>query len=869
MLYPHSLFQWVSHKKNLLAITCIAAAHAFLTPLEGKISGKEALTLRRIAEFWKDGDYEIAKKQIQSFLGQFPTSPAKDHLNLMLGDLCFQEKKYQEAYTAYDTLTSDDFLERTLFARLYCLSQLQDYQGVVSRMEGYFEKEHEAEELLEAHYLAADALMHVAAVSSTSGEQHQLAHKALSHYQFLQGTRLENDSLFVFAEIQKTLNNYPVAITTYLTLAEKHITQREDLLFQAATLQFFVDKIQALEMFKTIADLNGKMAPAATFNFLTLLVETGRHEELIKNYEERSQVLPENKSSLITLYVGSSHAALQHYEEAKTILLGFMEKEECYTTQLKKGMLTLLHCAQESKDVLVLEKVVEKMKTMAPKDDDLARALLLRSQLYIDNRSFSKASDDLNEVMTEFPHFGDRPSLLYTTAILLSKQEAWTESQVKWELFVKEYAESPLVASAYRHLVNCSLKQGDKLGALSFVRLLLGANCAQYEKKDIIFLLGKLLYETGAFEESLVVLDDFVRDIDPLSYEGHLIISNCHNRLLSPPEHFIYHAEKVLAIKPDFAGKDHLHLHLFNAYLQLGGHEMKAASHLASAFLDGDLPIKWENQLWLTEYFLSQAQEESEAFNQAHALMQRCILGSSDRLSVESLILKYGDLLADKNLHTEKAALLAQLAEEQKKAPEFAWKYQRKVLFELARAHEVLGAKEEALKTYNEIIETSSHVASYMGSAALLHKVRLQMSLYPGENPLYSEILSDLKELQIRKNIQSEPIHLEAALDYAHLRSQELAPELQNERYLFLLGRIKEDFLSEEDLISKEYSEQRLQFQDKEKLFQAYMSYVDAEMMRLKGETRQAESQLERLRSEHDLHPYLKERLISKRSNGH
>lgn len=859
MPYSHSLFQWVAHRKNLLAITWIAAAHAVLTPLEGKVSGKEALTLRRIAEFWKDGDYAIAQKQIRSFLDQFPESPASDHLNVMLGDLYFQEKNYQEAYTSYNTLTTDEFLEKTHFARLYCLSQLHDYEGLLSRVQGYFEKEHDKEELLEAHYLIADALLHVAATMTDSEEQQKLAQEALVHHQLLEGTRLQEDALFAYAELQKILKNHSVAITTYLSLAEKYPSQREDLLFQAATLQFFVDKSQALETFRTVADLRGKMEPAATFNFLTLLLETGQYDALIQNYEERSQALPENKSSLIKFYVGSSHAALHHFEEAKSVLRAFLEVETLYTSQTKKGMLTLLHCAQETKDMAIVDLVVEKMKK-TPKDDDLARALLLRSQLSIDTNDFAKATLDLKQVMQEFPAFGDRSSLLYTTALLLSKEGAWDESIVNWELFVQDYPDSPHLHSAYRHLINCSLKLGDKPRTLTFVRLFLEKNF-DTDKKDIIFLLGKLLYETGEFSESLAILNHYVSEIDPLSYEGHLIISNCHNRLQSPPEHFIHHAEKVLVLKPDFAGKSHLQLHLFNAYLQLGGHEVMAAKHLTEAFLEGNLPIKWENQLWLTEYFISQAQKDKESIAQAEMLMKRCLESSKDLLSLESLLLKYSDLLGANHLTTERVAILSRLVDEQKNNPTLEWKYQRKALFELAHAHEQQGSKEEALKEYTQIIEESSQVASYTGFAALLHKTRLQLALRTENTALDPEILNDLKELQIRKNIQSEPLHLEAALDYAKLRSQEYELELQNERYLHLLSRIKDDFLSQDDLISKEYAEERLQSPEKERLFQSYMSFVEAEILKLQGDHETANTELDKLRSLHDLHPYLRERL--------
>ena len=42
-------------------------------------SDEEAFLIRRIAEFWKDGDFAIVKTQIIEFLDKYPESTLKDY----------------------------------------------------------------------------------------------------------------------------------------------------------------------------------------------------------------------------------------------------------------------------------------------------------------------------------------------------------------------------------------------------------------------------------------------------------------------------------------------------------------------------------------------------------------------------------------------------------------------------------------------------------------------------------------------------------------------------------------------------------------------------------------------------------------------
>ena len=67
-------------------------------------SDEEAFLVRRIAEFWKDGDYQIVQSQIMTFLEKYPDSQLKDHLKGILGDLYLQKDNYDHALSLYSEI---------------------------------------------------------------------------------------------------------------------------------------------------------------------------------------------------------------------------------------------------------------------------------------------------------------------------------------------------------------------------------------------------------------------------------------------------------------------------------------------------------------------------------------------------------------------------------------------------------------------------------------------------------------------------------------------------------------------------------------------------------------------------------------------
>jgi tetratricopeptide (TPR) repeat protein len=287
-------------------------------------------------------------------------------------------------------------------------------------------------------------------------------------------------------------------------------------------------------------------------------------------------------------------------------------------------------------------------------------------------------------------------------------------------------------------------------------------------------------------------------------------------------QQFVFAAERALALLEKSPHREALQLHLFNAYLSLEEYE-RAASTLYQTFMIDGFLIQQENQLWLAHYYLEKEQEKSvEIFRKILGVDESGrVCFDPDQTHFEKEALALAGLVSV----SEREPLLTSLVEIQRGNTQLSWKNQDKALFELAKTLVELNQPEKALELLEEL--TAFSAPNSVLHAALLEKSRLLLSQCKKEtdNSTLQLVLSTLKDLQIQKDLGGEPVHLEAAFDYADLRVALAAAESQTEVALFFLNRMKEDF---SDL---QYQEARLRFPEKDELFQVYMQCLEAEIL--------------------------------------
>lgn len=878
--------KWIFSKVVLvgcLAIFSLTEAFAHMQTA----TPKEALMLRRITEYWKDGDYETVKRQIADFLVKNPQTTLKDHLNAMLGDIYFQQHHFRQALATYDLITNPEIREKTFFNHLQALFETKDYQRVIEIADHFLNsKTTAAEKQIKVRYLLAEACFRQALSSKEMEKRVFYLKMAKPHYKILSQTPYGNRVLFPLAEIHRLLKENSRAATLYLNLAERFPKHRERFLFQAAILQITQNKEQALQSFLKVYQMGGKRSKLAAFNYLVLCYQTQNYDHFLRFYEKVIPLMPQQKLPLLQFYEGRCHYSMGDYQQAVQPLENFVTNTKGRSKELKTALLLLVNCSRYLKDITLLERSMYAYKTQFPKDHELAKIAMIHSQMCRENGDLHQALQDLTMISQEFPGYESSEAVMYDYALLLSQVEKWTEAKTKFLAFLEKYPQSERVHAAWRHLLNCSIEEMKTpsnshcvAARESFIKILEKALeeenvLSDREKKQYQLVLIKCKCEMGQYEEVIPALTEYIADSINPEYlsEAHLLMAICQKNIHSDDSLFVYHGEKALSYNPQLPDFEILHLELFNAYLSKSLSQnqsdqrqyfiQKAAEHLFTSGSWKNQKIKKENFLWLTNHYYKLAEEGSEHdFARANLLFKE-LLGlrendmpalhiSSDSLYLEPEVLKFAKLLDIHQKNKEQIKVLEMLVQLQEKQNQLPWKFNRRAVLELAKAYEKDNQYQNALNSYQWLVNSSDHISSVVTSTAQLHLVKLEYQLLKpqkrtNESQEMIAILHRLKDLQIQKKLPAEPVHLEAALQYAEIRSRLGEPELYAKNAKFFYKRMQDDFHSHEDPITEEYNHVRTQNPEKNVIFGCYMKYLDAQILKCEAEMARKAKEIEK-----------------------
>ena len=90
--------------------------------------------------------------------------------------------------------------------------------------------------------------------------------------------------------------------------------------------------------------------------------------------------------------------------------------------------------------------------------------------------------------------------------------------------------------------------------------------------------------------------------------------------------------------------------------------------------------------------------------------------------------------------------------------------------------------------------------------------------------------MTQLKDLVIQRSLTNEPLHLEAALDYIELQTKMETLGNPTEKKLALLIKTKSDFEETGDLLSKDYHNARAKLPQKNRIYEGYIQFFDAQI---------------------------------------
>ena len=813
-----------------------------------KFSPQESYFLRRMTEFWKDRDYRLVKSQIEDFLKRHPSSGIHEPLQAILADVLYHDRAYGEALTIYQKITDPGLVQKTLLRKCQCLYLTSAYDEVIKCLAGTTVDAPD-----EMKFVLADSLFRKMQASD-EGERRGLAEEAKPLLLSLYETSYRPKVLYPLAEVHRILEDTTGAVTFFLQLADQMPDKKEEILLQVAALQMSFNKSEALVTYQRVVDLGLGKAGDAAYNELVLLFHEERFADLVLREKILGSHLKGDKKALFDFCLGRSHFKLDHFDEAISYFELFIQEEPENTPYKRAAFLTLITCAQNMQNGALFDKAVEQFVAVFPQDIEAGKALLLRAQAALKEEKNEQAAADLGRILSQFPEFPERETLTYNYAVLLSKNQKWKESRQVFLAFIAEFPQSPHMVLIWPSILQCSIQELKEASPEQILQkksqLALDlqeglSHCKEWteeERGSHQFLLGQLLYDLRDYSASLAALESFVTNYPKNSNvpQALLIQAYLHREVASPPEVFVKAAEAALQVTKDPRNKTALQLQLFNSYLALKNYD-KAAEHLYHTTISDNIAVNEENTLWLAHHFAAKAKHEGgDYLTRALVLLQRILKYDENfilhfdpqQTYLEAEVMKLADLIAP----ADRKKLLLSLRDVQNHHPSESWKLQRQVMFELGKVHLSYNETEEALKIFEELSSSSELTPSYYSHAALLEKNRILLARCPDcdrtdSNPTISHILSTFKDLQIQKRLACEPLHLEAALEYADLRTSLVPPEARRETAIFFLKRIQEDFTTQEDAVRQEYHEARLRFPEKDALFQIYMKCIEAELL--------------------------------------
>ncbi len=774
-----------------LALPCLSRAE----------SEEEALFLRRIADFWQEGEYQIAKTQMEEFIVDYPESPFSDALCAALGDLFLRDKNFSSALNYYSQVQSPEFLQKIFLNRMQCLYEMQWYATLADECEAYLS----AHSDIHVTYFLAIALYQQCINASKETDQFlKLAERAKPYFETLYKSELSQEIAQGYAHLSCLLKDYAKATEVYFDLAEKNPSLEEEMLFQVALIQSEYDKTLALETFDKIGQMGKNRAKEAVFNRMVLAFELGRFEELAS--PDLLQQMPKDRLGIARLFLGRSLLQLKRYEEAVQELKAYLEQAPVSETFFA-ALLSLLDASYQAGDLASLDEAIHQLMVHDPQNSELPKAYLSRAQLLKRAERFQEAEKELEELLATFPEFPQKAQVLFELTHLDFKAKKWEECYKKGLQFLAVFKDHELSPFVWRYFVSSSAemamqKPEHKQQLLSDLTAFLHLPLKEEEKNEWELLLAKTHYELGQYESAMECLKS------QNTPNASLLLALCHRDGHHDTQAFCKLAEEAISREANLVDLGKLHASLYNAYLELSNPD-KAAEHLYEAFM-AKAELKLENLLWLADLHYQRLLEDEGNFILAArtaTLLEKCRKDAY----FEPITCKLARVYSLLGKIEEAITLIESLSSLSPEAELIlAENYIKKGI--LDRAEPLLDA---ILKQYGTGRTPIAAEAALVGARLKLSK----------PDPNFGEIATQLKNLVLQKNFEGEPLYLEAALEYVALAAQD-----NPAKKITLLQKTKEDFEERGDLLSKDYHAAREKLPRKNLLYQGYMKLIDAEI---------------------------------------
>jgi hypothetical protein len=820
-----------------MGASCIASPIDTVSP-RSDVSREEALFLRRIADFWEEGEVQIAKAQMEGFLGQFAVSPYSDTLRMTLGDLLLREKNFQDALQYYAQITSPKLENQVFLRRMECLYHLEWHATLADECEAYLQSSSESKteaDRLEVMTLFTMALYEQCLTGSKEEAVLQtLAERAKPYFSTLSSAEVSVEVLSALAHLQIILKDFASASQLYLDLA----SSREEFAFQAALSQAKYDKQLALTTFQKIGEESKQFQAEATYNQLVLLFDLGRYEEIVEKENHWAQTVVPSKKAIAHLLVGQSYLRMNRSEDATRVFNAFLDLDIPFES-IRIGLLQFLDVAYHTNNITLLDRVLAKWQEADPEDLHLAEILLARAHLLKKSSRTEDAKSEIQTLITRFPAFHKRREATFMLVELASLERNSVRVREAAKQFLQEYPSDELAPTAWRHVIAASVALSVQSTELKMQLIKDIQECLAHgdflsvaENGDLQFRLAKAHFEMGTISEALEILQPLCNTESGILFSeqpnAELLLALCYRDSQTNHALFCQWAESALAHDATLMPKAEQHLALFNSYLIDQPMATDLLAHHLAESLSLESKIGIANLLWLANHAFTHMSSAD-----IQKIIPRILVRSEvnaqhlteETLPFESVIVQYAKLFQNQDL---KGAFfwLDSLSAQYQVAPELPWTCVSEARLTLAEWLLAMGSVQQAEDLF-ENVAGSTILRDPFAAKAALQSARLKQK---AKEPDQTQILSLLKNIVLQKTVLNEPTHLEAAFDYI-----ELSAGSQTEKKLDLLLKTKVDFESKEDLLSLDYHAAREKNATQNQIYLNYMRYLDAKILLTKA----------------------------------
>lgn len=786
---------------------------------------EESLALRRIADFWQEGDYSMAKHEIETYLAGHPHTPSQERLAGFLGEIYLKEKNYKKALDAYACIQTEEALEKILLQKMLCLFELHWFPALKEECKAALQNAKLASYTKELTYYLASAFY--AEVQEAKTPSKEVLQEALGYFETLTKEETSFDLWMAKAHLYSLSRDFSKAAETYQWIANQDPEKKEEILFQAALMQAKQDPSSGIPLFEELEKYPGKKT-AAAYNRMLLLFEAKRFEELVSLKEHWIQQLGSEQIPLVHLFVGRSSLERQDYGLASHELQTALSKAPNISwAPFAYTLLAKTHFALQNLEGL--SKTCKAFEERFPSHKELASLLFTKALLLKKQGELSLARKALQEILDQCGTASIRPQALFEATHLAYQAKDFSLSLEYAFLFLEEFPSHDLAHFALHYFGNsCSQVDLSQNPVLEKIACLEKVQNPEWE-----FVLAKAYFDLNQQEKAEKILKPLLNKEVCFSKKSDVLLlyALCLAGQGKEIPQALAFVEKALQEEVSVLDPTQQQVLLFNLSLQAEQPE-KGARHLLTAFQRGAF-LQEENLLWLAQFL-----EEKDPEN-AIPLYEKLL--EKNKKEERAFALAH---LYIKTTQEEKATLLLEetLAKVSQPSDEG--------LYLLASAY-LPSSLDRAKALFQQLYESYPPMQSFWSAQGALELAKQHLALakrpFVSEDPPLQEALSILKNLWVQKNLNYEPVHLEALYLYLQVK-QELLQKLPKE-YLALLEKVELELEEKEGVLSREYHELLSQTPEKQAVYQQYLDWIQAESYFIRGKIA-ADSSVEKMWTE-------------------